>query len=107
MHFSATRRLKPSRPTITVTEPLEKAKKVEPAPIEERSPLGAKLAGKSVVGHKFVVSVEMNPPKGHDVSRVLEAADRLRFHGVDVVNVPDGPRASARMGGVKERVCGA
>ncbi len=78
-------------------EPLEKARAIEPAPIEERSPLGAKLAGRSVLGHRFVVSVEMNPPRGHDTAKVLAAAEQLRYHGVDVVNVPDGPRASARM----------
>jgi methionine synthase / methylenetetrahydrofolate reductase(NADPH) len=82
---------------VAVIEPLEKAESVEPVPMEKRSPLGAKLAGKSVLGHHFVVSVEMNPPRGHDVSKVMAAAEQLRFHGVDVVNIPDGPRASARM----------
>jgi len=51
-----------------------------------------------VLGHKFVVSVEMNPPRGHDAKKVLAAAERLRYNGVDAVNIPDGPRASARMG---------
>lgn len=91
--------LKPTRPALAMqVADLEKAKLVEPAPIEECSPLGAKLAKKSVLGHRFVVSVEMNPPRGHDASKVLQAAERLRYHGVDVVNIPDGPRASARMG---------
>ncbi|MBI4858859.1 MAG: bifunctional homocysteine S-methyltransferase/methylenetetrahydrofolate reductase [Candidatus Riflebacteria bacterium] len=90
--------LKPTKPSVFVTKPLEKAQLVEPLPVEKRSPLGAKLARKSVMGHKFVICVEMNPPRGHDASKVLAAADELRFHGVDVVNVPDGPRASARMG---------
>jgi homocysteine S-methyltransferase len=89
--------LKPTRPSVISAVPLEKAKKIQPAPIEKRSPLGAKLAQKSVMGHRFVVSVEMNPPRGHDIKKVLEAADKLRFHGVDVVNIPDGPRASARI----------
>ena len=39
----------------------------------------------------------MNPPRGHDAAKVLAAAEQLRYHGVDVVNIPDGPRASARM----------
>jgi homocysteine S-methyltransferase len=90
--------LKPAKAVaVPAVEPLEKAEVVEPAPVEERSPLGAKLAQKSVVGHKFVVSVEMNPPRGHDAKKVLAAAEQLKFNGVDVVNVPDGPRASARM----------
>jgi homocysteine S-methyltransferase len=94
---SMVRSLEPSKPTTVTVQPLEKAKTVEPAPIEKRSPLGAKLAKESVLGRRFVVSVEMNPPRGHDVSKALAAAEKLRFHGVDVVNIPDGPRASARM----------
>lgn len=89
--------LKPTRPHPISAEPLAKAERIQPCPVEDRSPLGAKLAHKSVMGHRFVVSVEMNPPRGHDLKKVLEAADTLRFQGVDVVNIPDGPRASARI----------
>jgi homocysteine S-methyltransferase len=89
--------LKPARIVAPAIAPLERAPVVEPVPTEQRSPLGAKLAGRSVVGHRFVVSVEMNPPRGYDTAKVLAAAEQLKFHGVDVVNVPDGPRASARM----------
>jgi methionine synthase / methylenetetrahydrofolate reductase(NADPH) len=89
--------MKPARVVTPASPPLEKAQTVEPCAIEARSSLGAKLAGKSVVGHKFVVSVEMSPPHGHDPAKVLAAAEQLKFHGVDVVNIPDGPRASARM----------
>ncbi|OGQ82638.1 MAG: bifunctional homocysteine S-methyltransferase/methylenetetrahydrofolate reductase [Deltaproteobacteria bacterium RIFOXYA12_FULL_58_15] len=91
------RALKPAKQVVTSVEPLEKATQLDPAPIEERSPLGAKLARQSVLGNRFVVSVEMNPPRGHDVTKALAAAETLRFHGVDVINIPDGPRASARM----------
>lgn len=62
-----------------------------PMPREQKSPFGAKL------GHEFVVSVEINPPHGYDVTKVLEQARTLHAAGVDVVNIPDGPRASARM----------
>jgi homocysteine S-methyltransferase len=60
-------------------------------PREERSTFGAKL------GKKFVVSVEVNPPAGMDPSRAIEGAKNLVRHGVDVINIADGPRASARM----------
>jgi homocysteine S-methyltransferase len=46
---------------------------------------------------RFVVSVELVPPRGHQLDRLIESARRLRDHGVDIVNVPDGPRASGRM----------
>ena len=46
----------------------------------------------------FVVSVELMPPRGlPDRARSIEQARRLKIRGVDLVNIPDGPRASARM----------
>lgn len=47
-------------------------------------------------GH-FVVSVELAPPKGHHGDKTIERAKILKIRGVDVVNIPDGPRATARM----------
>lgn len=70
---------------------------VEPAPgtvvvpFAEKSPFAAK------VGKKFVISVEVNPPAKMDASRAIAAAKQLVRSGVDVVNIADGPRASARM----------
>ena len=46
---------------------------------------------------KFVLAVEMLPPKGHDSAPALEYARVLKIRGVDVVTIPDGPRGSARM----------
>ena len=45
----------------------------------------------------FVVSVELIPPRGYQSDALVEQARQLRIHGVDLVNIPDGPRASARM----------
>ncbi|MGH9373161.1 MAG: bifunctional homocysteine S-methyltransferase/methylenetetrahydrofolate reductase, partial [Vicinamibacterales bacterium] len=45
----------------------------------------------------FTVTVELMPPRGHQVDMLVERARQLRIHGVDFVNIPDGPRASARM----------
>ena len=94
---SMVKALKPAKAAVISVEPIEKAQVVEATPVEMRSPLGAKLARKSVAGHEFVISVEVNPPKGHDAAKILAAAEQLKFQGVDVVNIPDGPRASARM----------
>src|SRR5690242_19133281 len=41
--------------------------------------------------------VEIVPPKGIDVSKEVEGARFLKSVGVDAVNIPDSPRASARM----------
>jgi methionine synthase / methylenetetrahydrofolate reductase(NADPH) len=61
-------------------------------PLESRSPLGAKLARS-----RFVTMVEIVPPKGIDIRKEVEGARFLQSVGVDAVNIPDSPRASARM----------
>src|ERR1700730_7610817 len=60
--------------------------------LEERSPLGAKLAR-----GEFVTMVEIVPPKGIDIHKEIEGARFLKSVGVDGGNIPDSPRASARM----------
>jgi methionine synthase / methylenetetrahydrofolate reductase(NADPH) len=65
---------------------------VPAVPLEKRSPLGAKLAR-----GEFATMVEIVPPRGIDVAKEIEGARFLKSVGVDAVNVPDSPRASARM----------
>ena len=65
----------------------------DPVPVEERSELARRLHS-----GKFCVSVELDPPKGVGAKRAVEGAAMLYRHGVDVVNIADGPRAVARMG---------
>jgi homocysteine S-methyltransferase len=45
----------------------------------------------------FVVSVELVPPRGHHAQALVDLARQLRIRGVDLVNIPDNPRASGRM----------
>jgi 5,10-methylenetetrahydrofolate reductase len=68
------------------------ASKVEPPPLAERSKMGAMVAA-----GEFVTMVEIVPPKGIDCSKELDGAAYLHRLGVDAINVPDSPRASARM----------
>ena len=48
-------------------------------------------------GKKFVVTVEIDPPKGVDASKSLEAAMLFKKYGVDAVNITDNPLARTRM----------
>ena len=41
--------------------------------------------------------VEIVPPKGTDIRKEVEGARFLKSVGVDAINIPDSPRASARM----------
>ena len=64
----------------------------EPVPLAEKSSLGAKLAA-----GKFVTSVEITPPRGFDLASTVAGARKCKEAGIDAVNLPDGPRASARI----------
>ena len=61
-------------------------------PLAQRSKLGAKLAEGS-----FATFIEIVPPRGITVERELEGARFLKSVGIDAINIPDSPRASARM----------
>ena len=67
----------------------------DPVPAVEKSG----LAGKFHAG-KQVVLVEMVPPRSTDITKPLEGAKLLKELKVDAINIPDGPRASARMTGL-------
>ena len=68
------------------------ASELEPMPLAQRSGLGALIAQ-----GKFATMVEIVSPKGIACDRELDGARMLRNSGVHLINVPDSPRASARM----------
>jgi homocysteine S-methyltransferase len=70
----------------------EEAEFVEPCPITEKSRFAWKLAHR-----QWVATVEIVPPLGYDMTKTLERARACQIQGVDAINVPDGPRASARV----------
>ncbi len=46
---------------------------------------------------EFVVSVELDPPKGLNPAKILEGAALLQEAGVDCINIADSPMARVRM----------
>ncbi|MBC7660756.1 MAG: bifunctional homocysteine S-methyltransferase/methylenetetrahydrofolate reductase [Chitinophagaceae bacterium] len=66
-----------------------------PVPFAEKSQWSRKIANGEVV-----TSVELLPPAGVVPTKILESSARLKEAGVDAVNIPDGPRASARMSAI-------
>jgi len=87
----AVRALGPARATVEVNVREQERPQKEPVPRQEKSRLAKSL------GRKFVVSVEMDPPKGADPGLLLEKAQWLKEAEVDFLNIGDGPRAGARM----------
>ncbi len=63
-----------------------------PAPLPQRSRIGALVSQGT-----FISLVEIVPPRGIDCSKEIEGARLLAQLGVHAINVPDSPRASARM----------
>ncbi len=92
---SALRAMGAQAAAVHVQDPSEEeaaAHKVEPPPLGQRSKVGAMIAA-----GEFVTMVEIVPPKGIDCHKEIEGAASLHRLGVDAINVPDSPRASARM----------
>jgi len=78
--------------TFTVKEKPVAHKDIEITPTHQKSRLARRIHD----GH-FVTFVELLSPKGVDCNKELTAAREMSYFGADVINIPDGPRASARM----------
>ena len=63
-----------------------------PTPLAERSRFANRLAR-----GQWVSTVELLPPRGTRLDAVIAKAQHCHRHGVDAVNIPDGPRASSRL----------
>lgn len=51
-------------------------------------------------GRETVITVELDPPKGLDCSRVLEGCRILREAGADAINLAENPLSRVRMGNI-------
>lgn len=82
--------------TVTVKDRESKKEEIEyreEVPQREKSNFAKKMAD-----GKFTISIEISPPRGHCPEKVLEKINTVRDSGmVDIINIPDGPRAAARM----------
>ncbi len=82
-------------PSISVTASAQRTApegETQPPPLQSRSTIGRLL-----VERHFITLVEIVPPRGIDTTRELAGAKLLAAHGVSAINIPDSPRASARM----------
>ena len=80
---------KKTRPTQQEPDVVGRVLSDAPTPISraEKSNLAAALAA-----GRFATIVELLPPKGFVGDEIIEQARALKIRGVDVVNIPDGPR---------------
>ncbi|MGE3268820.1 MAG: bifunctional homocysteine S-methyltransferase/methylenetetrahydrofolate reductase [Chloroflexota bacterium] len=76
-----------SAPPAPQSEAIESAISAEPTSLQ-----------RALADRKFVVSVELDPPKGLNPTRIVNGAALLADVGVDCINIGDSPMARVRMG---------
>ena len=82
----------PVHPAHAAHAPAALAADAVPVARERKSELARKLSAGT-----FVVAVELLPPRGFEAQPVVERARTLKARGIDLVNIPDGLRAGARL----------
>ncbi len=70
--------------------------------VEPKGQPEIQLADKSSFGQKLatgqkVTTIEITPPRGANLDDILRKAQYCKDHGIDAINIPDGPRASSRV----------
>jgi homocysteine S-methyltransferase len=88
---AATARAPSSPATIAARPP------AEPSGVEAAAPPPTGLATALEEG-RFVVSVEIDPPRSVRIERTLQSAELIRDAGADLVNISDSAMARVRMG---------
>jgi len=76
----------------SVSDPATPSSASATVPRDQKSHLARELAG-----GRFVIVVELAPPRGFQSAQVVERAKRLKTAAVDAINIPDGLRAGARL----------
>lgn len=66
-------------------------------PVKEKPPTEKVSPFLDKFKRKFVVSVEIDPPKGTNPNKLIRVAGELKQAGADAVNIADSPMARVRM----------
>jgi homocysteine S-methyltransferase len=84
--------LAPPRVALAVSVDRTEVQPAPERPLEQKSSFAKALASGT-----FAAVVEVIPPRGASPQGAIELAAMLKAAGVHAINVPDGPRARARM----------
>jgi len=83
-----------SAPALTVE--VTPAEMLEPQEVVEDDTKPSQLVQKLAAG-KFVIAVEMDPPRGLSTHKLIAGVSLLQEAGADVIDVADSPMARMRM----------
>ncbi|MBI2602574.1 MAG: bifunctional homocysteine S-methyltransferase/methylenetetrahydrofolate reductase [Deltaproteobacteria bacterium] len=86
---------------VSVEEKPKQAREAELVEEQPRVPFAEKSKwSRKIAEGVQVSSVELLPPAGIDPAKIIESSVQIHKAGVDAINIPDGPRASARMSAI-------
>jgi methionine synthase I (cobalamin-dependent)/5,10-methylenetetrahydrofolate reductase len=80
----------PARPSVVRAAPVAET----PGLLTARPPT---LLQRRLDAGEFVVTVELDPPRGHTVDKLVQGAKLLRERGVEIVDINDGSLGRVRM----------
>jgi methionine synthase / methylenetetrahydrofolate reductase (NADH) len=83
---------RPAPPAATIVRPREAR---EVAPFGTAPP--PTVLQRRIEARDFVVTVELDPPRGHTVDKLVQGAKLLRERGVEIVDINDGSLGRVRM----------
>ncbi|MFH1524657.1 MAG: bifunctional homocysteine S-methyltransferase/methylenetetrahydrofolate reductase [Chloroflexota bacterium] len=95
-HIAAIRAALDKNPLGCGMQVLQASEALDISEILAQSEPPSKLAQKLAEG-KFVISAEMDPPRGLSTHKLIAGASLLQEAGADVINVADSPMARMRM----------
>ncbi|OGK77185.1 MAG: bifunctional homocysteine S-methyltransferase/methylenetetrahydrofolate reductase [Candidatus Rokubacteria bacterium GWA2_70_23] len=85
----------PGRAAVQVTQP---AARLE---VGEAAALGPQAAptrlARKLDAAEFVVTVELDPPRGHNIEKLVQGAKLLKERGVEILDINDGSLGRVRM----------
>src|SRR5881296_75542 len=99
-HIAAMRRVLDARAPASKAEPrpTSAARVIEALETPGlRTTLAPTLLGRKLEQRSFVVSVELDPPRGHTVEKLVQGAKLLKERGVEIVDINDGSLGRVRM----------
>ncbi len=102
-HIAAMREVLPrQRTTVAVDAPPRARAVTASPPADGATPAASRHTAPSPLAEKvragqFVISVEVDPPRGLNPSKMLEGAELLKAAGADCVDIGDSPMARVRM----------
>jgi methionine synthase I (cobalamin-dependent)/5,10-methylenetetrahydrofolate reductase len=82
--------------SFTVTLPPRRAALETVIDAEQPAASGSRLR-RTLEAGRFVVSAELDPPKGLNPQKILDGAAHLKSQGVEFINIADSPMARVRM----------